>query len=233
MSKTYLQLVNEVSKKLRRATYTSVSQDTNAVFMAQAINQAKRLVEDRWKWNQLWRDITFTSAAAVYTYDTGAAGGLALAPDVTNDRSFLLYDEHRRPLFWDITTPTNGCRMRECTRSHAEHIRNLQNVGVSIPDIMTVYQNGDGLTVLFPYPPLSARNYLFKAYVPQEELLTATEHMDVPWRPVVLAATALCCEERGEELGMTAARWWDEYEMALGAAIGHDSKDEDMTLVAD
>lgn len=233
MSKNYLQLINEVSKKLRRATYTSVSQDSNAVFMASAVNQAKRLVEDRWKWNQLWRDITFTSQADVRSYDTSAAGGLAVAPDVTNDRSFLLYDERRMPLFWDVTVATNGYQMRECTRAYAERIRNLQNVGVGIPDIVTVYQNGEGLTVMFPYPPTTARNYLFKAFVPQEELLTATEEMLVPWRPVVLAATALCCEERGEELGMTASRWWDEYEIAIGTAIGNDSKDEDMTLVAD
>jgi hypothetical protein len=48
---------------------------------------------------------------------------------------------------------------------------------------------------------------------------------------VVLAATALACEERGEELGMSATRWWEQYDNAINEAIGRDMTEEDTILV--
>lgn len=236
MAKTYLQLINEVGKNLRRSTgstYTTVSQDQAAVFMGQMINQAKRLVEDRWKWHQLRYDVTFPSVGATASYDTSSLSVVTSDPTVTNDRSALLYDRARHPLFWDITTTGSGFQLYEVSREYAEHVRATQTSDTVIPDTFAVYQNGSGLTVLFPFAPSGVRNYKFKAYIPQEELSDASTTVLAPWRPIVLAATALACEERGEEFGMPGTRWWDEYENALGAAIGNDSDDRDFTLVPD
>lgn len=236
MAKTYIQLINDVGKNLRRstgATYTSVNQDQNAVFMAAMINQAKRLVEDRWKWHQLRRTIEFASEAGVTSYDTSLIGGYTTFPDVTNERSSLLYDARRCPLFWDITTSGSGYLMHEVSREYAEHLRATAADSAAQPGQFALYQNGGGLTVLFPHAPEAVRNYRFKAYVPQEDLSNRSDELEAPWRPVILAATALCCEERGEEFGMPGSRWWDEYEQAISAAVGGDSDDRDFTLVPD
>ncbi len=236
MAKTYIQLVNEVGKNLRRSTgstYTSLTQDQNAVSIAQFLNQAKRLVEDRWKWHQLRRTITFDSVASVAVYDTGENADYATYPDVTNDRSTLVYDARRQPLFWDVTDSNAGFRLSEVTREHALQCRRLSAETVEKPWQFAAYQNGDGLTILFPYAPQGVRSYSFEAHTPQEELASAWDELTVPWRPVVLAATAMACEERGEEFGNPGSRWWDEYETALGAAISADSHDSDFTLIPD
>lgn len=236
MAKTFVQLVNDVGRNLRRstgATYTSVTQDQTAVFMAAMINQAKRLVEDRWKWHQLRRDISFSSTASTASYDTSLLGGLTTYPNVTNERSTLLYDRYRRPQFWDVTVASSGWMLNECSREYADDIRNTQTTTSAIPDLFAIYQNGNGLTVLFPYAPSGVRSYRFKAYSPQDDLVNRQDELEAPWRPVVLAATALCCEERGEEFGMPGSRWWDEYEQAIAAAVGNDADDRDFTLIPD
>lgn len=236
MSKTLIELVNDVGKNLRRSTgrtYTTIDQDQTAVFMTSMINQAKRLVEDRWKWQQLRRNITFSSVAAVTRYDTSLIGGYATFPDVTNDRSVLLYDPRRCPLFWDVTTAGNGWAMNEVSREYTEHMINTVGQSAAIPSEFCIYQNGGGLTVAFPVAPTGVRSYKFHAYVPQEDLTNRADELGAPWRPVVLAATALCCEERGEEFGMPGSRWWDEYEQSISAAVGNDSDDRDFTLMPD
>lgn len=236
MARTYIELLNDVGKNLRRSTgrtYTSITQDQTAVFMASMINQAKRLVEDRWKWHQLRRTVEFDTVAGTSSYDTSLVGGYATYPDVTNERSALLYDRHRRPLFWDVTTDGSGYMLSEVSREYAEHVINTAGDTAAQPNQFCIYQNGAGLTVLFPQEPEAIRSYRFKAYVPQEDLGNRSDEMEAPWRPVVLAATALCCEERGEEFGMPGSRWWDEYEQAISAAVGGDSDDRDFTLVPD
>lgn len=236
MAKTYLQLLNEVGKKLRRSTgstYTTITQDQNAVFMGSMLNQAKRLVEDRWKWHQLRYDVTFSSVGGTASYDTSSLSVVTSDPTVTNDRTTLLYDRFRRPQFWDVTTSGSGYMLMEVSREYAEDIRNTQTSDVEIPNTVSVFQNGSGLTCLFPFAPSGVRNYRFKAYIPQDELADGSTNVLAPWRPIVLAATALCCEERGEEFGMPGSRWWDEYEQAISAAVGGDSDDRDFTLVPD
>lgn len=236
MAKTYIQLINEVGKNLRRSngtTYTTLTQDQNAVSIAQFLNQAKRLVEDRWKWHQLRKTVTFDSVGGTATYDTSSLSIVTSDPTVTTDRTHLLYDARRQPLFWDVTDANAGFRLSEVTREHALNCRRLSTENVSKPWQFASYQNGSGLTILFPYAPEGVRNYSFEAYIPQDELASTSTTLECPWRPVVLAATAMACEERGEEFGNPGTRWWDEYEIALGAAISSDSLDSDFTLIPD
>lgn len=233
--KTYLQLLNEVGKRLRRSngsTYTTLTQDQNAVFIGSMINEAKRLVEDRWKWHQLRASVEFSSVANTAEYDL--SGGQFVTNGVfTNDRSFILQDAGGQWQFWDITTAQSGTPMTRCTREYYDTIRATGPTGVQIPNVVTSWQNGSGLTIAFPFAPTGVRNYRVQVYNPQAELERASDQLLAPWRPVVLAAVALCCEERGEELGMPATRWWEEYENALKAQTGTDMVEEDLTLIPD
>ena len=231
MAKTLLQLVNEVGKNLRRSngsTYTSITQNQDVIFIVQAINEAKRMVEDDWESDLLVTPITFSSSAGVHTYDTSDA--LVATVNQTTDRSSIIRAKNNyRIQFFDVTD--NEFQLDEASRETAQKRETLDTNNVAIPNQVAVYPNSDGLTVHFPYAPSGVRNYKFYAKVPQDDLANASTEITVPWRPVVLAATALAAEERGEEFGVSPDTWWEQYEKAFGAQVARESYEQDLTLV--
>lgn len=232
MPKTFLQLLNDVGKNLRRsngATWTSVTQSGDVIFTGQCINEAKRMVENRWKWSALRQTITFDSVAAQAEYDLTDP---LVASVVTTERAELLMDERNQPLFWDVTTlPAH--RLRLWTQDRALHQREVLAQTVGIPNVVSVYDNGAGLSVRFPYAPEGIRNYKLVVKNPQDDLVAYDDELLVPWRPVVLAATAIAFDERGEDLGGDSNRWWERYEDALSEALSRDSSAADWVLASD
>jgi hypothetical protein len=232
MSKTTLQLLNEVGKNLRRSTgstYTTITQDPNAVFIVQAINEAKRMVEDElldWDWPGLRVQVTFSSVASTNTYDLSSVG-----TPVTLDRARVVYDQSGRLQFWDVTDTGANFRMIERTQDYALNDNLLAGQDVEKPQEVAVYPNGSGLTVFFPSAPTGIRNYRIEVMNPQDDLTSANTVLTVPYRLVVLAATALSCEERGEEFGMNATRWWEQYQKAMAFTLGRDTNAADLVLI--
>lgn len=222
MSKTLIQLVNDVGKNLRRSTgstYTTLDQDFDAVLITQFLNMAKDMVEGEAQWDVLIGDVEFTSAVDTQTYDLSDDVGVLTSGTAANERSQLVTAASGHVNAYDITDP-NELRMRRRTRDWVETQLALSpDVDEAYPVNFAFYPQGAGMTVAFPYPIRQTRNYRFQLYTPQEELTTTTDVLSVPWRPVVMAATALACEERGEELGMTASTWWEQYNRALSEAI--------------
>lgn len=236
MAKTALQLLNEVGKNLRRSTgstYTTLTQNADAIFIMQAINEAKRMVEDAWKWSVLQTEITFSSVGDTAAYDLSQTAIVTSADTtVTIDRSEEVEDFAGRLQAWDVTDSI-GFRLSKVSKSWAEGIRNNSTQSIEKPDRVAIYPNGNGLTVLFPYAPAGVRNYKFIIKNPQEDLASASTTLLVPWQPVVLAATAIAFDERGEELGGDSNRWWERYENAFGSALARDSEASDFMLVSD
>ncbi len=235
MAKTLIQLVNEVGKNLRRSdgsTYTTLTQNADVVFIVQAINEAKRMVEDDWQSDILTKAITFDSVAGTHTYDTSDLAVVTSDPDVTTDRADILRSKpsYRIQLF-DVTD--EEFQIFEVSREYAQRQETLNSVDVPKPSYAAVYPNANGLTVHFPTAPSGVRNYKMYCKVPQDDLAATSTELTVPWRPVVLAATALAAEERGEELGMESTRWWEQYEKAFGSMVARESYEHDWTLVAE
>lgn len=235
MAKTLIQLCNDVGKNLRRSTgttYTTLDQNQDVVLIVQMINEAKRMVEDNWNSDVLVQSITFNSVADQREYDTSSLAVVTSDPVVTTERSRIKRTNTGRLQFWDVTSGNEG-RMQERSREFADHVEVVTSQSVAIPSLVTIYKNGVGLTVKFPYPPTGVRNYKFNAIIPQDELAATGTVLTVPWIPVVLAATALTIEERGEELGMDATRWWEQYENAFGNHVAQDSNESDFQLIPD
>ena len=234
-NKTFLELVNLVGVNLRRSTgstYTTVTQNQDAVFIGFAINEAKRMVEDNWNLDQITRDITFDSVADTAEYDTSLLATVTSDPIVTTDRSRIKRNVRGQLQMWDVTSGGEA-RMIERTREWVDNQRTLQTQSVGRPSLVAIYPNDSGLVIKFPYPPDGVRSYSFKCIVPEDELELGADTLSVPFRPVVLAATALAAEERGEELGLTASRWWEQYENAFGNMVSRDSVESDFTLIDD
>jgi hypothetical protein len=234
VAKTLLQLQNEVGKNLRRSsgsTYTTIDQNQDAVMIMQLINEAKRQVEGSWKWDVLRDTVTFDSVATQAEYDLGDIAAITSAT-IARDRSYVVHDAAGRLQFWDITSGEES-RMQEATRDRASHAQRLDSNDVRSPQQVAVFPNSDGLQVAFKYAPTGIRNYRLEIINPQDDLIVAGTDITVPWRPVVLAATAIAFDERGEELGGDSSLWWSRYEDAISREIDRDSTKADFQLIAD
>jgi len=230
--KTTIQLINEVGKNLARSdgtTYTTLTQDRNAISILQAINEAKREVEDGWKWDSLRTAITFDSVGGTHDYDLGD-GGVATSSDVTTDRSYIIRDKYGRVQMWDVTDDSEF-QMTEVSTEYAESFQELEDTTVARPNLVSFRQNGDGISVRFPFAPDGVRNYKLYCIVPQDDLAATDTVLLAPWRPVVLKATVLALEERGDNEARIK-RFERQYLDALGKAISHSSDEYDFTLVA-
>ena len=62
---TYLNLVNNVMKRLREAEVTTVTQNTYSTMMGEFVNDAKEFVEDAWDWAGLRKTIPTHSQTLV------------------------------------------------------------------------------------------------------------------------------------------------------------------------
>jgi hypothetical protein len=183
------------------------------------------MIEDDWEHDTLTVPITFSSIASTHTYELSSAG----TPNAT-DRATPIRDKRTYKLqLYDVTD--NEFQLSECSREYAQNAETLDSNDVSIPTVAAVYPSATGLLVHFPYAPAGVRNYKIYVKNPQDDLAVASTTITIPWRPVVLAATAIACEERGEELGMDASRWWEQYEKAYGSMVAREAYEADLTLV--
>lgn len=226
MAKTLLQLINEVGKNVRLSDgddYTTINQDADAVLINQFINQAKAMVESERQWEVMRKTITFTSSVGTEIYDLSDLGVVTSDPNVTNKRSKMLYDERGRPMAFDVTV-SDEFRLQERSRDWviAEKRMDAGDTSEDQPIWFAQYPSGDGITIEFPYEMSAVRDYSFEFYVPQADLAASGTELQAPERPVVLAATALFVNERGEQLGMDDSVWWSLYRNALSEEIIYD-----------
>ncbi len=234
MAKTYLQLINSVRSRLRDSDATTLTDNADVILIAALVNQAKEQVETMWKWQALRKTITFNSVIGTASYDTSNA--LVATVTQTNELSVLLWDaEHSElPLFWDVTA--NGeFRMGVTGRDAVvDYIRTTASNTAAQPGLAAVYQNGNGLQVLFADVPTAVRNYSFEAYSPQAELTVSSTTVLAPWQPIRDLTIALVAEERGDLFGQPSSRYFDFYRDSLEMAISNNKDnqyDDAMTVV--
>ena len=67
---TYLDLVNNVLRRLREDKVTTVNSNTYSKMVSDFINDAKNFVRNAWDWSQLRSTLTITTAADDYTNQT-------------------------------------------------------------------------------------------------------------------------------------------------------------------
>ena len=66
MSKTYLELINNVLSRLREPAVGSVTANTYTTLIGQYVNDAKEVVEDSWSWSVLETPVSFSLVAGTY-----------------------------------------------------------------------------------------------------------------------------------------------------------------------
>ena len=202
---TYLQLVNNILKRLREREVSSVSENSYSALIGILINDAKREVEDAWDWSALRSTITATTVADTFSYVlTGSQNNIKVL-EVLND------------------TEDNYLTYKEATWMTRQFLLQDPEKGSPLYYSFNGIDN-DGDTIVDVYPiPNATETLRFNVIQREEELSTDAARLTVPSQPVLLLAYAKAIEERGEDAGVGASSAYMAAQRSLSDAISLDA----------
>lgn len=202
---TYLELVNEVLRRLREDEVSAVTNTSYSTMVGDFVNDAKNFVERAWAWTQNRSIITVTAVDGTPTYSLtgfGQQGQVLSAWNDTHNVALVQVGQTWIDRAKYIQSAAEGAPYRYCFRGE---------------DV-----NDDAVIEVYPTPD-TTYSLKFNCYIPTDELSSGSDVLSIPWRPVVLRAVAMLAEEKGETGSTTSARWFEMADKALDDAIAYDA----------
>lgn len=202
---TYLNLMNNVLRRLREEETTSVTSTTYVKMVGDFINDAKKLVEEATDWSALRDTIVVTTAASDNSYSLTGSSDNVKVMSVLND--------------------TKNCFMGYQTKDWFNEQIYLLNASEGAPLYYTyngLDANGDTQVLVSPKPD-GVYNLRFNAIKRQADLSTNTDALLVPSMPVVHLSVALLARERGETGGTSTAEYFAIADKFLSDAVAIDA----------
>ena len=109
---TYLDVVNNVLKRLRERTVSTVNESTYSTLIATLVNDAKETVENAWSWSGLRNTLTATTTEDTFNYELNGTLNRLTVLDVVNDTAdhFMHYRTAHQfnNFFLNSQNPTKG-----------------------------------------------------------------------------------------------------------------------------
>jgi len=202
---TYLNLMNNVLRRLREEETTSVTSTTYVKMVGDFINDAKKLVEEATDWSALRDTIVVTTAASDNSYSLTGSSDNVKVMSVLND--------------------TKNCFMNYQTKDWFNEQIYLLNASEGAPLYYTyngLDANGDTEVLVNPKPD-GVYSLRFNVIKRQADLSTSTDVILVPAQPVIHYAVALLARERGETGGTSTAEYFSIADKYLSDAIAIDA----------
>ena len=203
---TYLNLVNNVLRRLREDEVSNVSESTYSKMVGDFINDAKELVENSWDWSQFRTTLTITTVADDYTYSLTGSKDKGRILSLINDTSNIVM-EYQTPAWFEdkylINTPASGT-----------------------PQYYTyngVDGNGDSQIDVYPKPD-AAYSLKAKMSIRNVALSANSDTLAIPAQPVIHMAVALLARERGETGGTSTPEYFSIADKYLSDAIALDAQ---------
>ena len=196
---TYLEIVNDVLKKLREPTVTSIGNTDYSLMIGALVNDAKREVENAHTWNVLRTLVPVTTVQGTQHYTLTGSGNRFIFEQVLD--SSTGWEIAKAPVSWiekqTLVTPDQGD-----------------------PDYFCFTGEDDGDTqVKFFKIPSGVKTFNFYLYVPQEDLSLDADVISVPGYLVAQNAYARAIAERGEDSGNLSSEAYALYIKSLADAI--------------
>ena len=202
---TYLNLVNNILKRLRERTVSTVNESAYSTLIGVLVNDAKEEIENSWNWSALRTTLSATTVSGTFNYELNGTQNRFKVLDVVNDTSnfFMTYRTASEFNNWFLNqTPANGAP------------RYYSFNGIS--------DDGDTLVDLYPIPN-GAYDLRFNIIMPQAELSADSDVLLIPSKTVQMLAYAKAVEERGEDGGASANSAYATAARVLNDAIAFDS----------
>ena len=203
---TYLNLMNNVLRRLREEETTSVTSTTYVKMVGDFINDAKKMVEEATDWSALRETITISTTASDNTYSLTGGGDNVKVMCVLNDTNNLFMDYQTKDWFNEqlyISSAAEG----------APRYYTYNGLDASSDTQVLVGPTPDGVYSL-----------RFDVIKRQADLSVNDDSLLVPSMPVVHLAVALLARERGETGGQSAAEQVLFAQQALSDAIALDAQ---------
>lgn len=235
---TQLTIVNNVLRRLREDTVTSVADNAYAQLIAMWVNDGMREVSNAYDWQSLIHTCGFTIVAGDSDYDlsaTVANGGDVSTSRATTAESFLCFDERNNAqafLFDSITDDDYNIQMRYIwdMERHAKRNRNYAPNTTSLDRYedpyefgLTLTRDGSGYNFKFWQIPSESRYANLMFWTPQDDLaIDGTDDSTnvIVHNPSVEAYVhMIAANERGEEIGEPGNLLERRYINTLAAAI--------------
>ena len=176
---TYLDLVNNVLRRLRETEVSSVQSNSYSKLIGDLINDAKDLVETSWDWSALRTTLTITTTADVFNYYLTGSQNNIKELNVLNDTSNLIMQYQTNNWFdsqFLLGNPVSGAPMYYTYNG--------------------VDTNGDTLIDVYPKPD-GVYSLRFNCALRNGDLSADTDTIKIPSMPVVHLAVAFASRERG------------------------------------
>ena len=202
---TYLQLVNAVLRRLREKEVASVSSTAYATLLGDFVNEAKAQVESAWDWSGLRTTLTLTTVADTFNYELNGSKNNFKVLDVLNDTSNFVMQYKSGTWFNEqflLTTPETG----------EPAFYNFNGVS----------SDGDTQVDIYPIPD-GVYSLRFNVTLRNPALSDDADTLVIPSRPVILLATAMAIEERGEDGGQQSISAYSMGQNALTDEIALDA----------
>lgn len=215
---TYLNLVNNVLRRMREEEVTAVSETTYSKMVGDFVNDAKKIVENAWDWSALRTTLTITTTAGVFNYGmTGAGNDLKVLNAYNDTDNFDL--QYQTPLWFDERY------MKQEPQSGSPRYYTFNGVNV----------NGDTQVELYPKPDTTGTIIRFNVVLRgditddgtvlrPDELVNDSDKLVIPSQPIIHMAIALLARERGETGGTAAAEYFAIADKYLSDAIALDAQ---------
>ena len=210
---TYLDVVNNVLRRLREPTVTSVNDTDYSAMLGVFVNDAKREVEDAYDWNALTSTLTANTTVDVFNYVLVGSKTRFRVIDVLNITK--LYPMQYAPTRW-----MNEQFMLTASQNNTPSYYNFNGVD----------SNGDTQVDIYPIPN-GSYTLNFNLVIPQVDLVADNDRILVPSHVVALLAYAKAIAERGEDSGVLSSEAYQMYRLSLAdaVAIERNHYDEEMS----
>ena len=203
---TYLDIVNNLLRRLRERTVSTVNETAYSTLIGILVNDAKEEVENAWQWSALRTTLSATTTAGVFNYELNGSQNRLTVLDVINDTSnyFMEYKtaHEMNDLFLNQTPETGEPRYYSFN-------------GVSTAD-------GDTQVDIYPIPN-GAYNLRFNVVLRTTDLTADSDDLLIPAQPVIQLAYAKAVEERGEDGGAGGLSAYRTAERVMSDAIALDA----------
>jgi len=213
---TYLETVNNVLRRLREPTVSSVNESNYSAMIGVFVNDAKREVEDAHDWNVLSNTLTANTSSGIFNYVLVGSGNRFRVIDVLNDSNDT--EIRYAPTKW-----MNKQFLLTQTQSAAPLFYNFNGVDSNYDTQVDIYPVPDTVYAL-----------RFNLIIPQAELTSDSTRILVPPHLVSMLAYAKAIAERGEDGGNLSSEAYALYKMSLAneVAIERNRYEEEMNWVA-
>ena len=202
---TYLDLVNNVLRRLRETEVSSVQSTSYSKLIGDLVNDAKDLVETSWDWSALRTTLTITTTADVFNYSLTGSQNNIKELNVLNDTSNLIMQYQTNNWFdsqFLLGNPVSGAPLYYTYNG--------------------VDTDGDTLIDVYPKPD-GVYSLRFNCALRNPDLSADTDTIKIPAMPVTHLAVAFASRERGETGGTSSTEYFSMANKYLSDAIAMDA----------